>query len=421
MLLSARSSSVRAAAALSLALFLVSCEGSASFEIGPPCGRASAPAGCDAVCAADTDCATGLYCDDRRCTTDCLTASDCAGNAASCIDGRCVLTNGDAAVSQSDGRAPDACATLALAASPATPNVTLIVDRSGSMRRPFGTTGESYWDRLKDALINESTGLVTNLESRARFGLTMFTAQLEDPDQVNSPVASPCPLLEVSAGELVAPDINNADAIRSVYAPADFVANGLTPTPETITAMTDRVIANPSEFPEIFVVATDGTPKTCDPPATTTEEQGADATVAAIERAFANGIQTFLVWVGPLDDDRIEANMLRFANAGVGRPADANATFWVAEDDVSLRTALTTITNDQLSCELTLDGELVETRLACEGEVFLNGEPISCDSANGWRALSTNRIELLGSACATYRSVFASVVEARFPCTVLLI
>lgn len=399
-------------------LVLGACE--TASPVGP-CAAANPPPGCGAPCVDNDSCQTGLYCRDGACTADCVMSAECPAFLFCGERGQCT-SESDSGVASDSGEG-DACATIAVEASPATPNVTLIVDRSGSMRRTFADGPDSFWDRLKDVLINDSTGFVSNLETRVRFGLTMFSATLENPEVFGSPVSEPCPLLEVSAGELVAPDINNADAIRSVYGPADFVQNGLTPTPETVVAMTDRVMANPSDFPEFFIIATDGTPTTCSPPDTTTEAEAADATVAAIARAFDNNVQTFLIFVGPLNDETVRGNMQRFANAGVGisESEDAEAPFFIAEDTASLETALTTITNPQLSCELSLNGQLTNLSEACRGSVSLNGQPLTCNGPDGWRVIDNTRIELVGAACDTYRAVLRSTIDARFPCNVLLI
>jgi hypothetical protein len=203
----------------------------------------------------------------------------------------------------------------------------------------------------------------------------------------------------------VAPAIDNYEAIRGVYEPADVIED--TPTGDSIDAVLDQFFSAPSEDPVVIVVATDGEPDRCeelDP------QNGQAEAVAAVERAYDLGIRTFMISVG---EGTVSAeHMQDMANAGIG---EDGAPYWVAGDDQGLRDALTAIVGGQLSCVVALNGELT-LEIACEGTVLLNGRPLTCDAPDGWRAVDETHIELQGAACDELQGTPDALLEATFPC-----
>lgn len=353
-------------------------------------------------------------------------------------------TKDSAVFDGSSGRGFDAslCAELDIPTNVVAPNVTLIVDRSGSMDVAFEDT-QNRWESVKEALIGTPNGLVPDLESRVRFGLTMFTEKAHrgrGAPREDTSITSQCPILELNPGELVDPAANNLQAIRQVYAPADLYrsdqtisgyVDGMlveykvetlwgTPTGATIHAMVDRRTTTLDTGPEVFLLATDGLPRTCDPRMNDFDTGAAEA-VAAIERAHTAGITTYVLWVGDLTDPTAQGYVQSFANAGVGATTGGTAPYWVGNDTTTLRQALTSIIQQDLSCELRLEGELLDINQACSGTVRLNGAALPCGSDNGWQAIDTTTIQLRGAACTTYKTQPASQVEASFPCGVILI
>lgn len=324
------------------------------------------------------------------------------------------------------------CADVTVQVTPVTPNVTVIVDRSGSMIAGFPSNGDpNRWDAVKSALIDPSTGLITNLESQVRFGLVMYTATSDDNDDNNdgqNEITSPdCPWLEINPGEIVDPDLNNYNAIRTVYEPAGFPGNGDTPTGDSVDRVIDRVIgqSDPDPNPNIFIIATDGLPDRCedpDPNTTRGRRLAEGEAITAVERAFGEGIRTFMIWVGDLGSDNVRDHVQEMANAGVGSSStDPDAPFYVAGDDSGLRTALTTIVNGELSCDVALNGRL-SVEKACTGTVRLNGNTLTCMDANGWDVVDETTIRLQGTACDEFKTTTNASLEASFPCdTVILI
>lgn len=372
-----------------------------------PCDGPRPPEGCDVTCSAEEPCAPGLYCGEEGvCTADC----DPLRPAEGCPDGICRNDGRCEPAMRADGGRADGsnvCADVQVQATRVTPNVILIVDQSGSMTERFGDSNR--WDALRDSLLADPGGLVTELDSIVRFGLALYSA--EAPIDFE-PVPGECPLIT-----WVPPDLNNHGAIAAVYRPADPIDE--TPTGASIDWALDRLTMSPdpNADPTIFILATDGEPDTCEQP---NPQNGQGESLAAVERAYLAGIRTYIISVGR--GTVSEAHLQDMANAGLGRePGDPDAQFWEAGDDEGLRTALMDIVGGQLSCVVELQGRIDDLEQACSGRVELNGLPIPCNDPDGWRAIDESHIELRGDSCETLQSGPGVTLNATFPCGIILI
>jgi hypothetical protein len=379
------------------------CSGTAGIE-GGPCEGENPPATCGVACNPDSPCPPAYYCGPAgTCTADCDPGvGGCTSDYYCASDGRCVPRPGR------DGSPPDVsgfCAAVNVTARPVTPTVILIVDQSGSMTAEFD--GRDRWNALRDELLRNPDGLVYALEGQVEFGLTLYSAVSEDvlPE-------GECPRLEN-----VDPAIMNYDAIAAVYNAADPLDE--TPTGDTIEAVLARVLGDPDPDgnPIIFIVATDGEPDRCEAlnPNPTPEAQA--ESISAVEHAFTSGIRTYMISVGP---EVSMAHMQDMANAGIGLGGAGAAPYWIAGDEEGLREALRSIVGGVLSCEVRLEGRIDPT-MACDGTVMLNGRTLPCDDPNGWRAVSETVIQVQGTACEELQSTAGSLLEAQFPCDVILI
>jgi hypothetical protein len=363
---------------------------------------------CDPAPGAPNDCPVGYHCaPDGFCDAQCTVGGNECGSGRYCTnDGHCVELDGDANLG------PDAdCPDVNFTATSVTPTVQLILDQSGTMVEPYGTTDR--WNALRTALIDPTTGVVANLESQVVFGATLYSGTSADDGtglQVGIP---PCPGLTSRPRAL-----NNYAAIQSLLQGASPIED--TPTAPTIDAVIADFMANPPMpgSPPIIVLATDGLPDTCEnaDPRNASEQAAADATaVAAAQRAWTAGIKLIYLSVG---DDVTDTHAQRMANAGAGQdPITGTETFYRANNPAQLQAAFDAIIGGVLSCRLDLDGDVDPTQ-GGSGTVTLNGNPLMYGT--DWTLIDTNTIELLGAACDTLLSSPNPSVTAVFPCGAII-
>jgi Mg-chelatase subunit ChlD len=318
---------------------------------------------------------------------------------------------------------PNTCASASVRASRITPTVYLVIDGSGSMNAGFGGQG-TRWQVLREAMVG-SNGIVTKLESVVHFGMSIYSN--------NDPMMCP-------ATVNVEPAPKNFMAISGAY-PAIETGGG-TPTGEAlqkvVDSLPDYTAIGPdakASAPPIIVLATDGEPNGCANGVVCNWVDWAncltqlltslanaaptyDTTLAAVRAAKAKGIQ---VWVVSLADGlNTIPGLQRTANIGAHLAEDANpgATIYSPQNPDELVGTLSKLIGDVVSCEVELEGVLVVDR-ACEGTVEMNGRPLDCNDADGWKPLDTKRIEITGSACERFKSDPSILLDARFPCDVV--
>jgi hypothetical protein len=366
------------------------------------CNVPSPPAACGESCSSLDTCPAGFYCADGACTADCSDDVACPSGTSCSPTGMCMGGN-DGSVLDVEPRdvmgSDNTCAAVDVGAERVTPNVIVIVDRSGSMEdNEFPEdSGVTRWDALRDALLDEPAGLLFSLQASVRFGLVTY-------DESGTPAG--CPDLET-----VPTAISNFTTIEDRYRALE--ARGGTPTGDSIVEILDRLddlvpSSDPGD-PTIFILATDGEPDTCEDG--DDEVNGRRESVEAVTSAFGMGIRTYVISVGTdVSTDHLQA----VANAGIG---DSDAPFWVASDTAGLNTALETIIGGVVDCRLTLEGA-INPELACSGTVSLDGSPIPCDDPDGWHVIDATTIELTGDACTELQG--GATLTARFPCDVVV-
>jgi hypothetical protein len=385
---------LRAALLLSMCSFAAAC---GPHQAPSLCTGTETAAGCQQTCdpsvgAANT-CPAGFHCSpDGMCDQECTPGgTQCGADATCTADGTCEDNGGSPG---SNATAPDAgtCADVHFTATQVTPSITLLVDQSGSMADNFsgGTGGESKYAAETDALVG-SAGVVTNLQTKAYFGATLYTTSNDN---------SVCPQLQVTPRAL-----SNLTNIKTLIT-ANHPGNN-TPTPQSILAVVADFALNPppSGSPPIIVLSTDGLPNSCD--GSTVETA---ASVSAAQVAYAAGIKLYMLSVG---DQVSDSHAQAMANAGVGAPAGTNAPYYTGNDPASLAAAFQTIIQGQISCDLTISG-MIDASQASTGTVTLDGMPLTYGT--DWTLTSPTTIELEGAACTTLQTTPNPVVDATFPC-----
>lgn len=278
------------------------------------------------------------------------------------------------------------------------PTVQLVIDQSGSMDAGFGGS-MNRWEAVYDTLMAPG-GVVAQLESEVRFGLSLYTSD-------DGFAGGQCPMLAE-----VSPSFDNRAAMDAVFAPVG--PQGDTPTGETIDAVADALDALDVEGPKVIVLGTDGEPDTCAEP---DPQNGQAQAIAAAQRAWDMGIQTYIVSVG----DQVGAQHLQeMANAGAGLPISggSNAPYYVALDPQELVDSFGTIVGGVSGCAFNMNGT-VDPGKASQGLVALDGQDLVY--GQDWTMVDENTFEVLGAACDTVQDGNYHHISAAFPCGTIVI
>lgn len=375
-----------------VAFFFLGACGSNSIGSGPCEGDNPDPA-CSADCTTQA-CPDGFYCGaDSTCTADCVPGGNQCGDGQECTDdGHCVPTGGGG---------PDArdCPSVQVNLAPQIPTVQLVIDQSGSMTENFG--GVTRWRAVREALVDQSNGAVTQLQDRVRFGATLYSS-------LGGNAGGTCPLLVETS-----PALNNRDAIANLL--FDNQPQSDTPTAESITAVANAFPPeDPNEpGPRIIVLATDGNPDNCvDPDAH--DQTSQNMSEAAVQDAYSRGLTTFVLSVG---DEVAQTHLQRLANAGQGLDlANGNATYYVANNSAELVDAFNSIVGGVRTCTFMLDGQVTDPTT---GQVSLNGTPL--EYGTDWTLPTPTTLELQGDACQTFLETQLVDLQAFFPCGTVII
>jgi hypothetical protein len=121
-----------------------------------------------------------------------------------------------------------------------------------------------------------------------------------------------------------------------------------------------------------------------------------------------------------------ENHIQEVANVGVGLAANGSqgdAPFWVGTNPQDLEDEFRTIISGSISCDIQMDKRFDDKEKACndpESDVRLNGVPLSCPTE--WRVKPgvDDVIELVGSACDTFKSGDVTFT-AEFPCGAIVV
>jgi hypothetical protein len=292
-------------------------------------------------------------------------------------------------VTDSDGDCPDLQELLI----PEVPTFQLVVDQSGSMDEPFG--GQTRWEAMRSTLIGMQSGIVTDLQSEVRFGLSLYNNPQGD---------GPCPVVDT-----IGPQLDAQDEITTVLDASG--PDGDTPTQESLELALQTLQEDDWVGPKYLLLATDGVPDTCALPDPQTDMEVAmveAGVVAAVEQAYAADIQTFVISVG---EELADGHLQAVANAGQGGAADAE--FYRALNPDELVTAFNDIISGVRGCELELPSELM-AQFAPSCEVTVNGDPYAFNDPNGWQLNDPTHIELLGNACTAIQE---GLVAIEMHCT----
>lgn len=378
---------IRAYVALMFALTVAAC-GPKSFD--SLCSAVPTPEGCGRACdpspGAANSCDTGYYCSpggtcDIQCT---LGGSQCGDDYSCTADGRCVPKDEDPM------NGPDSnCPAINFTPMPVTPSIGLVLDQSGSM---YPNMSNRYAE-MREALVG-TTGVVTQLESKAYFGSLLYTC---GPPNGGGPLT----IAQVPRAP------NNATAVRASIDSKLNTVGGGTPTHAAINAMVASFAQTPppAGSPPVIVLATDGIPNTC----SDTGGGGETASVAAARAAYAAGIPVYVLSI-----NLMSSHFQDLANAGQGHQGgQPNIPYYLANNAQQLKQAFDTIINGVISCDLSLTSS-IDPSQAMNGTIVVNGQTLSYGT--DWILVNGNVIRILGGACTALKATANPTVSATFPC-----
>lgn len=309
----------------------------------------------------------------------------------------CVPTVGEVGDPPAGGTevGPDAnCATINFTATPVIPAVQLLIDRSGSMGSPLPNTSTSIYQTMRDALVGQD-GVVTQLQAKAHFGASLYTANVQCPELTTTP----------SRG------LNNLAAVQQLI--DTYGPSGNTPTAEALSQTVSGFQTSPAPAgsPAIIVLATDGLPGSC------TGDDPQAAAIKAAQDGYAKGIRTFILGIAGVNDTFLQG----MANAGQGITAgQPDAKYFTANSPTELKNAFEQVIGGVVSCELAINGSVIPEQ-AKTGTVLLNGTPLMYGTQ--WEFANATTIRLLGAACDQLKggSQLNATVQASFPCGAVIL
>jgi hypothetical protein len=305
------------------------------------------------------------------------------------------------------------------------PTVLVLVDRSGSMDKPF-EAGLDRWTTVRRILTDPTSGLLKSLQDDVQFGLALYTS-------VN-PVGGPSTVFESGCPLMVEEPIalNNFDAIATKYGATELIPKrpgeqgnfthvGGTPTSESVLKVTETLKAFASTGPKAIILATDGDPDNCMDAAANDGNPAGEAmskqmSVDAVKAAFTAGIKTYVIGVG---DEASQAHLKDLAVSGQG--GDATAQPYSGMTASQLEAAFKEVIGAERSCTFPLMVDIPIPAFHIKtGNVQLGAQTLTYEDPNGWTltqdaVTKMQSVVLQGSACEAAKSSNDDV-NISFPC-----
>jgi hypothetical protein len=345
-----------------------------------------------------------------------------------------------------------ACQQYVVNFEPRTPTVFVLVDRSGTMFDVNGAT--NAWDPLRDSVLQ----VIERLQAQTRFGFGAFTGE----------IGQTCPIFDE-----VAPEVNNYEAIRSVYTALGKPAKGETPAVLGLQRAREALVNDAGTGGKYILFVTDGEPDYC------SDGDGVcpvDSVAFHLQRIYAEGFQTLILGLTTTAVPVPEGGLEAWANAGRGQPVaifkhrdgrtitpvtiydECNSkTPW--QEDAALdggrtdRNApnpalvaytspggnapvyrpgslsidvlakeISTAIQGVKSCKFDLQGKIkVDLDHQSAGTVLIVGQGVvPFDELNGWHMTTETELVFEGAACEQWMQGEGTEIEFDFPCEIII-
>jgi hypothetical protein len=339
------------------------------------------------------------------------------------------------------------CQTLTLTFAPQIPTVLVLVDRSGS---EFVDATSGTFFTVRSAVLP----VIQQVQAHFRMGLGVFTGQ--------NPVS--CPIFDTTP---IA--INNYGAIAATYgALGEPAFKAETPAVEVLPLVGAALQADPGTGQKYVLFITSGVTDFCNDGDPTCP---ADAVTKAVQdlRALTPSIATVVVGLPAAIPSPMAPSVLQnLANAGAGQavavPAGGSVTTqqgiyfscsatgpWMSLYSAAGRTGTVPLATyaaqggtatvfsavsglqqdvtDQVqaalasmkACTFDVAGAVkVDLTQLAQAQVRIQGVEVPHDNTSGWRMTSETQLQLVGSACATWRAPASDSIDFQFPCNAIV-
>lgn len=297
----------------------------------------------------------------------------------------------------------EVCEEQVVRADPVTPDMLIVLDRSGSMQQ------EGRWTPSQNAV----KSITAALDEKVRFGLMMFPKDNGIPNCIplldpNCPLPTPGGACE--AGDIDVPvDAITAPAIATAVDGA--TSNGGTPTGPSLENALAQFANGPAApdtipTPQFVLLVTDGQPTCPSGNGNAVNQADIDQANNAIDALAAADVPTYVIGYDTQNDAELAAVLDEFAlrgGTGAHRPV---------EDEASLLAEFENIAGEIVSCSFQLMEEPADPTYVL---VELDGQQRNYNDPDGWTIDGTT-VELQGEACATLQDGNEHLLSVQVQC-----
>ena len=378
----------------------------------------------------DTDATTGTASDattnssETDATTD-TTGSECVENTDCedgfiCVEGSCEFD-------------PSDCGEATIEIPITTPNVVLVLDKSGSMVA-------NSWDGDGDpntpdvtrwfSLFNVVEFIAAEFDNSMNLGMVLYPSKKAKSEyNINACLVEATPDVDTAPG-------NGATILATMPpegATSAQIAGGTPARAGMITAV-DHLSGIQDGLPQFMVLVTDGAAN-CSLDAASEEERFEiydSALATTVSDAAGAGVPTFVVGIDikdELSETKQDGNpdatntfeqLNALAVAGGVPKNDPNEQFYNSQNQIELQDALTAIAQQVLPCVIDLDPipaypSFVEVEV--NGVNYGKTQVTDCDTEDGWQFVGEDlfeQIQLCGAACTGFQG--SGNLDAQYKC-----
>jgi hypothetical protein len=330
---------------------------------------------------------------------------------------------------------PNDCGEAQIMIPIVTPNVMLVLDKSGSMvADPNG-----YWDHDNDPMTPTQTRwqslhdtvdfIVNTFNNSMNLGMNLFPSKSAKADYSEAA----CPvntMVEVPVGPM-----NAAAILAAMPAADDTTIKGGTPSAKGVKAALAELVGVQSDQPKFMILVTDGAANCQEnaPDTDTLFEMYDEDLPTVVADAFSMEIPTYVIGIGIKDetsgmtkdgnpDNTNSYERLNEVAVAGGKPRPGADKYYDTQNQLELQAALEEISQQILSCEITLEPppkywEYVEVTV--NGVPYGNGkmQVSDCAMEDGWMYTDDTHtaIILCGQACEDFQMTGALDAQYRCP------